>query len=169
MSWTILRPVAFFENLVPGFMGKVFATNLKRSLKRGKTLQFVATSDVGHIAALCFTNHERYRNQTLSLAGDELNYDQFQQIFQNETGRQLPTTSRLVTILLNWVFGELGCMFRWFGKYGYGANIASVKQIHHSTKDFASWLREDSQFVTSKVKATSEVSKVGAVIVVSQV
>lgn len=27
MDWTILRPVAFFDNLVPGFMGKVFSTS----------------------------------------------------------------------------------------------------------------------------------------------
>jgi hypothetical protein len=51
MDWTVLRPVAFFENLVPGFLGKVFSTSWQMTLKKNQTLQLIATSDIGFFAA----------------------------------------------------------------------------------------------------------------------
>lgn len=168
MTWTILRPVAFFENLVPGFMGKVFATSLKKSLRMGKKLQFIATSDIGYVAALCLTRPEHFKNRKLSLAGDELSYAQFKRTFRETTGQKLPTTLRVITSLLNWAFGELGCMFRWFGEHGYGADIDSVREINPRLKDFAAWLREESQFTTSRIVPMSEVTKVGSIVVVNE-
>lgn len=168
MRWCILRPVAFFENLVPGFMGKVFATNLKKSLKRAKKLQFVATSDIGRIAALAFASPTKFEDQKVSIAGDELSYVQFKQIFKETTGQKLPTTLRLITSLLNLAFGELGTMFRWFGENGYDADIASVKEMNPRLKDFAAWLREDSQFTTEKVATTYGEKDGGIVVVVKE-
>lgn len=85
MSWTILRPVAFFENLVPGFVGKVFATSWKMTLKEDQKLQLIATSDIGHFAAESLCKPEQYRNVKLSLAGDELTYDEFKTVFHTTT------------------------------------------------------------------------------------
>lgn len=57
VQWTILRPTAFYENLVPGFFGKVFMTSFDMALK-GKPLQLVATSDIGYFAADAFLKPE---------------------------------------------------------------------------------------------------------------
>lgn len=43
MSWTVLRPVAFMENLTKGFQGKVFNTDWKMMLRPHQKLQLVAT------------------------------------------------------------------------------------------------------------------------------
>ncbi|KAK9372109.1 uncharacterized protein V1513DRAFT_266166 [Lipomyces chichibuensis] len=43
IDWTILRPTSFFENFVPGFVGRIFATSLKISLKR-KSLQLLLSA-----------------------------------------------------------------------------------------------------------------------------
>lgn len=45
IDWVILRLTAFFENLTPGFLGRVFATCCEMALT-GKPLQLVATSDI---------------------------------------------------------------------------------------------------------------------------
>ncbi|KZM25035.1 uncharacterized protein EKO05_0003216 [Ascochyta rabiei] len=147
MDWVILRPVAFYENLVPGFLGKVFATSWYSILK-DKPLQLVATSDIGFFAAEAFTKPEEYKSQKLSLAGEELTYTQFKTIFAETTGQSLPTTFRFVAGAINMMVKDLGLMFKWFNDVGYGADISKVRQINPALKGFETWLKEDSQFKT---------------------
>ncbi|KAI8965325.1 nucleoside-diphosphate-sugar epimerase family protein [Daldinia sp. FL1419] len=148
MDWTILRPVAFFENLVPGFFGKVFTTSWKISLKENQKLQLIATSDIGFFAAEALQNPEQWKGKKLSLAGDELTFDEFGKVFKQKTGEDLPTTFHFVAAIINWMSKELGYMFRWFRNVGYGADIASLKKMNPELKDFGKWLETESQFKT---------------------
>ncbi|KIY03394.1 uncharacterized protein Z520_00085 [Fonsecaea multimorphosa CBS 102226] len=146
MDWTILRPVAFFENLVPGFFGQVFTTSWARSLRKEQKLQLIATSDIGFFAAEAFLKPEQYKSTKLSLAGDELTYDQFKKIFEQKTRTPLPTTYFFVAALINWMVKDLGYMYTWFHDVGYGADISSLKQLNPGLKDFSTWLETESQF-----------------------
>lgn len=147
MDWVLLRPVAFYENLVPGFLGKVFATSWDATIKE-KPLQLVATSDIGFFAAQAFTKPAEWKGQKLSLAGDELTYSQFKTIFEEKTGQTLPTTFRFISAAINMMVKDLGLMFKWFGDVGYGTNISKVREINPRMKDFGTWLKEESQFKT---------------------
>ncbi|KAI1768628.1 NAD(P)-binding protein [Hypoxylon sp. FL1150] len=148
MGWTVLRPVAFFDNLVPGFMGKVFNTSWKINLKKDRKLQLIATSDIGFFAAEAFTKPDEYAGKKLSLAGDELTYEEWAAVFKQKTGEDLPLTFEFVASFINWMVKELGYMFRWFQNVGYGADIPSLKKLNPELKDFATWLEQDSQFRT---------------------
>lgn len=148
MDWTVLRPVAFYENLVPGFLGKVFATSWDMSLKKDKPLQLIATSDIGFFAAEAFIKPEEFKGQKISLAGDELTYAQFKSIFQEKTGQTLPTTFRFAVSGIHMLVKDLGLMFKWFGAAGYAANIQSTKSKNPDLKDFGAWLVEESEFKT---------------------
>ncbi|KAI0138933.1 NAD(P)-binding protein [Hypoxylon sp. NC0597] len=148
MNWTVLRPVAFFENLTPSFFGKVFATSWKINLKKDQKLQLIATSDIGFFAAEAFMKPEEYKNKKISLAGDELTFDEFAAIFKEKTGEDLPTTYHFIASIINWMVKELGYMFRWFRNVGYAADIPSLKKIHPELKDFRTWLDTESQFKT---------------------
>ncbi|KAI1799319.1 nucleoside-diphosphate-sugar epimerase family protein [Daldinia bambusicola] len=148
MGWTILRPVAFFENLAPGFFGKVFTTSWKIGLRPDQKLQLVATSDIGFFAAEALRNPDEWNGKKLSLAGDELTYDEFAAVFKQKTGDELPTTYHFVAALINWMSKELGYMFRWFRNVGYGADIASLRKMNPDLKDFGTWLETESQFKT---------------------
>lgn len=113
MSWTVLRPVAFFENLTPNFFGKMFSSSwLLRLGEDKKKLQLVATSDIGFFAAQSFLNSEseQYKNRGISLAGDELTFNQFKEIFEKKTGEKLPTTYLFLAGFLNWMVKDLGYM-----------------------------------------------------------
>jgi uncharacterized protein YbjT (DUF2867 family) len=147
MDWVVLRPVAFYENLVPGFLGKVFATSWDAVVKE-TPLQLVATSDIGFFAAQAFMKPEEWKGKKLSLAGDELTYQQFKSVFEKKTGQTLPTTFRFISAAIHMMVKDLGLMFKWFGAEGYGADISKVRQINPDLKDFATWLKEDSQFKT---------------------
>lgn len=149
MNWTVLRPVAFLENLIPGFIGKVFTTSwVMRLGEEEKKLQLVATSDIGFFAAQSFLNPDsaQYKNKSISLAGDELTFKEFKEIFEKKTGETLPTTYWFIAGLINWMVNELGYMFKWFRDVGYGADIKSLKKINPELKDFETWLGTESSW-----------------------
>ncbi|KAK6499787.1 hypothetical protein TWF481_010145 [Arthrobotrys musiformis] len=148
MDWTVLRPVAFFENLVPGFLGKVFATSWEVSMKKDKKLQLIATTDIGFFAAEAFIKPDEYKGQKISLAGDELTYEEFKKIFEQKTGEKLPTTFSIIGYAINAMVKEMGYMFKWFNDAGYGADIPALRKINPEIKDFATWLEKDSLFKT---------------------
>lgn len=145
MGWFILRPVAFFDNLTPNFFGKVFATCFKTALQ-GKPLQMVATSDIGDFAADGFLHPETYAGQGLSLAGDELTFDQFAKIFEQKTGQSIPLTFRPVSSLILTLMKEMGYMFQWFHDEGFKADVAELKKTHPELKNFGTWLETESEF-----------------------
>ncbi|EKV11573.1 NmrA-like family protein [Penicillium digitatum PHI26] len=147
MEWTILRPVAFFENFTPDYVGKVFMTAWQMTLK-GKPLQLIATSDIGFFAAAAFLNPEASKNHASSLAGDELTFDEMSTIFKKSTGKNVPTTFRIPVWLMMVAVKELGIMFKWFHDEGYGADIPALKKLNPGSKNFGEWLKEDSQFET---------------------
>ncbi|KAI0176528.1 NAD(P)-binding protein [Hypoxylon sp. FL1284] len=147
MDWTILRPVAFFENLVPGFVGKVFNSSWDVMLEKDKKLQLIATSDIGFFAAEAFTKPEEYKDKKLSIAGDELTFREYAAVFKEKTGRDLPTSFGFVGRMVCAMVKELGNMFKWFNNVGYGADIPASKQINPDMKDFGTWLVEQSDFM----------------------
>lgn len=145
MEWLILRPVAFFENFTPDYYGKVFTTAWQMSLK-GKPLQLVATSDIGFFASAAFMNPEASKNHAISLAGDELTFDEMAESFKRLTGKTVPTTFTTPVWLMMAMVKELGVMFQWFFDQGYAADVAALKKQHPGLKSFEDWLKEDSQF-----------------------
>ncbi len=90
MSWTILRPTTFMDNLTPTFEGKVFATLWKGV---GSTpVQLVAAADIGHFAAAALLSPATYSGRSVGIAGDELNFKDAARIFKGTVGVELPTT-----------------------------------------------------------------------------
>ncbi|KAH6644820.1 hypothetical protein C7974DRAFT_349930 [Boeremia exigua] len=148
MSWTVLRPVAFYENLIPGFFGKIFTTSWIMHIKKNQKLQLIATSDIGFFAAEAFLKPEEFKNQKLSIAGDELTYDEFKAIFKQKTGQQLPTTFRFLAAGVHMMVKDLGLMFKWFGEVGYAADVQAARARNPNMKDFTTWLKEESEFKT---------------------
>lgn len=145
MNWTILRPVAFYENLSTDFFGKVFATSFRMSLK-GAPLQMIGVDDIGAIAAEVFLNAEEYKGQAISLAGDELTFTEFERIFKEKTGKSVPTTFQFLCAGFMAMVKDMGYMFKWFHDEGFGADIEQVRKIHPGLKNFGTWLETESDF-----------------------
>ncbi|KAM0518857.1 hypothetical protein ACHAPE_003847 [Trichoderma viride] len=143
MSWTILRPVAFMENFVPGFVGKFFTTVWRDSIK-SRPLQLISTDDIGTFAALSFMQPHEFSGQSISLAGDELTFAQVEEVFRKETGAPPPTTFGFMARLVLRMSEEMRTMFTFFEKEGYGADIKSLKEIHPELKNFSQWLGDRS-------------------------
>ncbi|TGZ85291.1 NmrA-like family protein [Ascodesmis nigricans] len=152
LTYTILRPVAFFDNLTPDFIGRAFASMIAVSLlpHDSKKLQFIAVSDIGYFGAAALIHPENpvYKNQAISLAGDEVSYDELRKVFREKTGKELPVTWNWIARLMLWGVKELGTMFRWFGEKGYGADIGELRKVYPGLKDLGAWLERDSKFET---------------------
>merc|ERR1711977_407576 len=88
MGWTILRPVAFMDNLAPGFPTQVFMAAMRETLG-SKPNQWIAVKDIGIFAALAFKNPQQYNHKAIGLAGDELTHQQLSQAFEKKTGQPL--------------------------------------------------------------------------------
>lgn len=144
-TWTILRPVAFFDNWVPGFMGKMFSAMIAASMKPTTKLQLISTRDIGMFAAAALTDPKKWPNRAIGLAGDELTLGEAQEKFKKVTGETLPQTWSFMGSLLCWMVAEVGNMFAFFEKEGYGADIEARKK-ELPTQDFETWLKESSKF-----------------------
>ncbi|PTB69180.1 NAD(P)-binding protein [Trichoderma citrinoviride] len=141
MSWTILRPVAFMENLDGGFFGKLFATAIKAKLsQQKKPLQLVATEDIGEVAAEAFLRSEEYNGKAISIAGDEVTFQQLSDIFREKTGSPVPVTWDFMASLVLAASKEMSTMFSFFENEGYGADIAALRRQYPQLKDLRTWL-----------------------------
>ncbi|KAK0366741.1 hypothetical protein LTR91_014285 [Friedmanniomyces endolithicus] len=146
VTWTFLRPVAFYENLSNNFFGRGYVS-MWRLNGLDRPLQQVSTTDIGLIAADAFlhADAEEYRNKAISLAGDELSPNDAARIFKEVTGQELPYTYPVVGRLLRWVAKEqLGLMFDWFVTDDFGVDVKALRKRYPFMQDFRTWLAEES-------------------------
>ncbi|KAI1809554.1 NAD(P)-binding protein [Poronia punctata] len=145
MGWTILRPVAFMDNLTPGFATQVFVTALHNWLG-DKPLQWVATTDIGVFAAKAFAYPEAWNGRAMGIAGDELTFEQMDDVFDKITGDNVPTTISLLGSALTWLSAELRLMIGWFASDGYRADIQACRDEYPQMSTMERWLVKDSPF-----------------------
>lgn len=144
MKWTILRPVAFMDNLNPGFFGKAFA-----SFWAGmgdKRLQLVSTHDIGEFGASALREPDKFQNKAITVVGDDLTQKEGDAIFRKVYGKPMPTTYSFVASTIQWAVKELGLMFQWFKEVGYGGDLSECRRLQPGMLTLERWLRDFSKF-----------------------
>lgn len=117
-----------------------------KGLLQGKKLQMIAASDIGKFGARAFLYPEQYKGRFISLAGDELSYEEIARTFKEVTGETLPTTWQLVANLMAWMIKEIGYMFRFMRETGYKADIEELRKELPGLKSWKTWLETESKF-----------------------
>ncbi len=152
MKWTVIRPVAFMENLTPDFIGKGFATMWQLNGMDSK-LQLVSSVDIGVLAADAFKNPDAYASKAISFATDELTAREANDVFKKVMGTDMPTTYPIVGRLIKFLLHEqLGAMFDWFKSDGFGANAREYTAKFPEMQNFETWLRQSSKFAKSNAR-----------------
>jgi uncharacterized protein YbjT (DUF2867 family) len=141
MAWTVLRPVAFMDNLRPGFETSVFLAALRNKVPADKKVQWVASSDVGHFAAMAFDNPEEWNGRSVGLAGDELTMDELSEVFEKVTGRPAPVAYWFFGNVLTALVKELRLMIGWFASDGYKADVEAGRRDYPALMDLEAYLR----------------------------
>jgi uncharacterized protein YbjT (DUF2867 family) len=148
-TYTILRPVTFFENLSGDRHGLGFARMWEQI--GSKKLQLLSTQDIGWFAAQALLFPEEYRDVALSLAGDELTQTEAGVIFRELVGKDMPMAPCLVGSALKMLMKEaLGTMFQWFKDVGYGADVEECRRLHPEMQGFRTWLTQSSVYMNEK-------------------
>ena len=145
MTYTILRPVTFFENQTPDFKGNSFARMWQQM--GDKKFQVVSTKDIGFFGAYAFLHpdSEVCHNQGISLAGDELSHAEALVIFKEVVGTSMPMAPRPVGSALKFFMNDtVGAMFKWFEEVGFGADLELCRKINPRMQDYRTWLTESS-------------------------
>jgi len=151
MRWTILRPVAFMDNLAPGMPTKVFLAAVRNHLgDRDKAMQWVATADIGVFAAKAFAKPEEWNHRAVGIAGDELTVEQLSGAFARATGNPVPMACWFLGSMLTYMVKEVGLMIGWFASNGYRADIAARRRDHPGLMTMEEWLVKRSPFVGAK-------------------
>ena len=150
MSWTILRPTGFMENLNPGFFGAVSLTALKvTQLPTSKTC-WIAVSDIGWFAAQAFLKPDEYRGMAIPLAGDQLTYKEIVGVIEKVTGKPPKMTYEFLVKGFLWYMAEFGAMFRFFREVGNRVDVDGLRKIHPGLMDLETWMRRESRHVVKK-------------------
>ncbi|KAF4957606.1 hypothetical protein FSARC_11245 [Fusarium sarcochroum] len=142
MTYTILRPVTFFENINTDIHGKGFARMWERL--GSKKLQMVSTKDIGWFAAQSLLQFESYRNAALTLVGDELTQPEADAIYFHATGQHMALAACPIASAVKFVLkGSVGDMFKWFKDEGYGGNVQECRSHNPNMQDFRAWVEEN--------------------------
>jgi uncharacterized protein YbjT (DUF2867 family) len=111
-------------------------------LRPDKTLQIVATEDIGAFAGLAFADPERYLGKTIELAGDELTEPQIAAVFSKVIGRPVvaegPQKPNGGT-----PSEEQIAMFNFFNGTGYDADIAALRALYPALQTLEQYLRQN--------------------------
>lgn len=144
MTYTILRPVTFFENLVNDVHGRGFARMWEQM--GDKKLQMVSTRDIGWFAAQAFLHPDAHANVALTLAGDELTQAEADSAFNQAVGVPMPLAPCPIASAVKFFLkGTVGDMFRWFEDEGYGGDVASCRRAHPGMQDFKAWINANKE------------------------
>ncbi|KAF2443030.1 NAD(P)-binding protein [Karstenula rhodostoma CBS 690.94] len=145
MKFTVLRPVAFMENVTNDFAGKAMAATWQSALKH-RPLQLIATKDIGAFAAEAFKHPEECTGRYLSIAGAELTFDQANAVFKERIGTDMPRTFEFVACIGLVAVKSVGSMFNYLKSNGTGASLEQSRKIYPGLMDFGTWLEKESQF-----------------------
>lgn len=142
MTYTILRPVFFMENLTSDFQGKLVGATWWVALGPDTKLQLVAIQDIGFFAAQAFINptSAEYQNRGIGLAGDELSYTEANDLYKEKTGYAMPATFSIFGYLFLWAIKEINTMFTFFKEQGYAADIPALKKMNPNLITLSKWL-----------------------------
>ncbi|CRK23999.1 hypothetical protein HYQ45_011553 [Verticillium longisporum] len=144
--WTILRPTGFMDTYNPGFFGAFMATLWREGMPADRRIQLVSTRDIGVFAARALMEPDAWAGKAVALAGDEISFDELQEVFRETVGEELPLTYSVLAWPVLWWVKDAEKSFAWFRTAGYAADLASLREQEPRLQTFKMWLRESSQW-----------------------
>jgi uncharacterized protein YbjT (DUF2867 family) len=139
---TVLRPAAFMENYNWSRAYILNGTFDGFGLPPGKSIQIIASQDIGAFAALAFADPQAYLGKTIELAGDEMTEAQMAEVFTKVIGRPVKATGPKSQEGA-YPTEEQVAMFMFFNGEAYNADIASLRKAFPDLLNFEQFLRKN--------------------------
>ncbi len=129
---TVLRPVSYFENFenkLPGYSisKEIFPGIVGKDFK----WQTIAVDDIGKWVRGVLTKPERYKNQAINIAGEELTGHEMAMTLQTIVSSEGVKTNYVVIprVAIKLLEYDIGVMADWIERSGYGADMNKLKLI----------------------------------------
>ena len=134
LSYTIIRPASLFENLlIPQVKSRLLKGKLVFPVNKNKVQQYISAEDIGKISTTIFMNPEKYSNQTINLATEQLDGLQVTAIFSKIWNKPIGY-QQLPGIITRLAMGkDLYKMFSWINKN----DAVFVKDLDAFKKEFS--------------------------------
>ncbi|MEP6896807.1 MAG: NmrA family NAD(P)-binding protein, partial [Chloroflexota bacterium] len=142
IPYTILRPVAFFENFNWERANILNGTFNAMGLRPEKERQLIAVEDIAVFVLLALSDPKSYLGKTIELAGDELTETQTAEVFSKVIGRPVTLTAPTPGAGRR-SEEEMIAMFNFFNGQGYDADIASLRRLHPGLLSLERYLRKN--------------------------
>ena len=129
---TILRPVSYFENFenkLPGYSisKELFPGIVRKNYK----WQTIAVEDIGKWVRGVLSKPEKYKNQSIDIAGEELTGLEMALTLQRLVSSESIKTNYLMIprFAIKLLEYDIGVMADWIERSGYGADMQKLKAI----------------------------------------
>jgi uncharacterized protein YbjT (DUF2867 family) len=133
----------FFPDLKEGLVNGTLAMGLPPD----RQLQLIALDDIGGIAAAVFEEPERYIDQSLDIAGDEVTMPQVATGFSKKLANPIAYQPVPIEAIYE-ADVEMGKMLQWFTEVGFSADITAVRSIYPDLRSFSHWLKDIALSIT---------------------
>jgi uncharacterized protein YbjT (DUF2867 family) len=140
IPYTVLRPVAFMEN---------FDRQQKRTANMGviesrgpeRNLCFIATHDIGFIAAEAFVDPDYWLGKAENIAGDCMTVAEYTATYSAVMGRDISYTQLPLEQYLQTMPKPLRPLFAWYDAVGYTADIEGLRARYPNLLTLDQYLR----------------------------
>lgn len=106
-------------------------------------MHLISTSDIGKVAATVFLHPDKYANTSHSLVADRLTFAEANKIFEEKTGKLMPTMPTPVFNVVMLGLSQLKVMFQWFPADPPGIDAARCRE-EWGLMTWAEWVERES-------------------------
>ena len=146
---TVLRPVSYFENFENKLPGYTISKELLPGIiHKNFKWQTIAVKDIGKWVRGILSKPEKYKNQAIDIAGEELTGLEMASTLQRIVSSEGHKTNYVMIprVAIKLLEYDIGVMADWLERTGYGADMKKIKVIQNelnivptSLKD---WLKD---------------------------
>jgi len=153
---TVLRPVSYFENFenkLPGYTisKEIFPGIVGKNYK----WQTIAVEDIGKWVRGVLSKPEKYKNQSINIAGEELTGLEMAMTLQSLVSSEGLQTNYLMIprVAIKLLEYDIGVMADWIERSGYGADMNKLKIIQNELNIIPTSLKD---WLKAKIKNQTE-------------
>lgn len=146
--WTILHPCWFMENFTPP-LSALMAPGLKEGRIYGTVapdapVKLNSGAETARLAVVAFEDPEKFNQQDLNIASDELSWSEIVATISKATGKQVAyeQVSRTRAVELGMLAGTAQTI-EWIAETGFGFDLAQTREYGIPLKTFAEWAGEN--------------------------
>ena len=139
ITWSVIRPVAFFENVDDeANYNPLKKGSVKMLTFPDKPVYYIAVEDIGKGSVVLLTNAEKYAGKIIEAAGAKHTGFELAQILTEVSGVKCTYEMQMPRFALRLFFSELYHMVIWFeheNKGGFTVDIEEFKKIVPDAQD----------------------------------